>query len=127
MIGKGKRERRKFFCKAHRTTVPLPPLIRPLLLLFPGYGHSTPKTYGGKLFTMMYAIVGIPLGLVMFNSIGERLNNLSSIVINRLRRLVKAKQLDTTEMDLMVVVSLLTIVVFAVGTAAFSHYEGERL
>lgn len=42
-----------------------------------GYGHSTPSTVGGKLFTMCYAIVGIPLGLVMFQSIGERVNRLS--------------------------------------------------
>lgn len=39
-----------------------------------GYGHSTPTTVGGKLFTMFYAMVGIPLGLVMFQSIGERVN-----------------------------------------------------
>uniref|UniRef100_A0A8D8SQ97 Potassium channel subfamily K member 9 n=1 Tax=Cacopsylla melanoneura TaxID=428564 RepID=A0A8D8SQ97_9HEMI len=32
-----------------------------------GYGHSTPNTIGGKLFTMFYAMVGIPLGLVMIN------------------------------------------------------------
>lgn len=42
-----------------------------------GYGHSTPSTIGGKLFTMCYAMVGIPLGLVMFQSIGERVNRLS--------------------------------------------------
>lgn len=46
-----------------------------------GYGHSTPSTVGGKLFTMCYAIVGIPLGLVMFQSIGERVNRLSRLVI----------------------------------------------
>uniref|UniRef100_A0A1A9VZ99 Potassium channel domain-containing protein n=1 Tax=Glossina brevipalpis TaxID=37001 RepID=A0A1A9VZ99_9MUSC len=45
-----------------------------------GYGHSTPSTIGGKLFTMCYAIVGIPLGLVMFQSIGERVNRLSRSV-----------------------------------------------
>uniref|UniRef100_T1KUR5 Potassium channel domain-containing protein n=1 Tax=Tetranychus urticae TaxID=32264 RepID=T1KUR5_TETUR len=39
-----------------------------------GYGHSTPATWGGKTFCMFYALAGIPLGLVMFQSIGERLN-----------------------------------------------------
>ncbi|UXI21140.1 RNA polymerase I-specific transcription initiation factor RRN3 [Sarcoptes scabiei] len=39
-----------------------------------GYGHSTPATPGGKTFCMVYALAGIPLGLVMFQSIGERLN-----------------------------------------------------
>lgn len=48
-----------------------------LFLLSTGYGHSTPATIGGKLFTMFYAIVGIPLGLIMFQSIGERVNRLS--------------------------------------------------
>ena len=38
-----------------------------------GYGHSTPKTTSGMVFTMFYASFGIPLGLVMFNSIGESL------------------------------------------------------
>jgi hypothetical protein len=37
----------------------------------PGYGHSTPKTTAGMVFTMLYASLGIPLGLVMFNSIGD--------------------------------------------------------
>ena len=53
-----------------------------------GYGHSTPKTDFGKFFTMAYATIGIPLGLVMFNSIGERLNNFASIVINKLRKVL---------------------------------------
>ncbi len=62
-----------------------------MFLLRLGYGHSTPKTEGGKFFTMVYAMIGIPLGLVMFNSIGERLNNFSSYVINKLRRGLKAR------------------------------------
>ena len=68
-----------------------------------GYGHSTPKTDAGKIFTIVYAMIGIPLGLVMFNSIGERLNNISSIVVNKLRKALKAKQQETTEMDLIMV------------------------
>ena len=74
---------------------------------------------------MVYAMIGIPLGLVMFNSIGERLNNFSSIVINKLRRLFKAKQSETTEIDLILVVTSLSGIVTTMGAAAFSHYEGE--
>ena len=39
-----------------------------------GYGHSTPKTMWGRLFTMVYALFGIPLGLVLFNSIGKHVS-----------------------------------------------------
>uniref|UniRef100_A0A914E8H0 Potassium channel domain-containing protein n=1 Tax=Acrobeloides nanus TaxID=290746 RepID=A0A914E8H0_9BILA len=49
-----------FFCTVVLTTV--------------GYGHSTPATIGGKLFCMIFALFGIPLGLIMFQSIGERVN-----------------------------------------------------
>ena len=74
---------------------------------------------------MAYATIGIPLGLVMFNSIGERLNALSSIVITKLRRSVNAKQPETTEVDLILVVLTLSIIVTLSGAAAFSHYEGK--
>ena len=47
----------------------------------PGYGHSTPKTIWGRLFTMFYASFGIPLGLVMFNSIGKRLTLFATIIL----------------------------------------------
>lgn len=51
--------------------------------MFIGYGHSTPVTVGGKAFCIIYAMIGIPLGLIMFQSIGERLNKFASIVIKR--------------------------------------------
>ncbi|XP_023335038.1 two pore potassium channel protein sup-9 [Eurytemora carolleeae] len=88
-----------------------------------GYGHSTPKTPGGKIFTMIYATIGIPLGLVMFNSIGERLNKFSSLVINSLRRSFKTKQEETTEVDLILVVMFLSAIIMGTGATAFSHYE----
>ena len=35
------------------------------------YGHSTPATDLGKLVTIVYAGIGIPLCMVMFQSMGE--------------------------------------------------------
>lgn len=40
------------------------------VLLFPGYGNITPKTAIGKMVTMVYALIGIPLMLVYLSSIG---------------------------------------------------------
>ena len=74
---------------------------------------------------MIYAIIGIPIGLVMFSSIGERFNYFASIVINKIRKMVKAKQQETTEMDLIGLGTTLSVIVFTSGAAAFSHYEGK--
>nr|CAD7452016.1 unnamed protein product [Timema tahoe] len=89
-----------------------------------GYGHSTPNTIGGKLFTMCYAIVGIPLGLVMFQSIGERLNKFSSVVIRNVKRMLRCKDIEASEINLICVVTTLSSLTIAGGAAAFSRYEG---
>ncbi|XP_043657270.1 two pore potassium channel protein sup-9 isoform X1 [Drosophila teissieri] len=89
-----------------------------------GYGHSTPSTVGGKLFTMCYAIVGIPLGLVMFQSIGERVNRLSSYVIKAVRSSLRCKRTVASEVDLICVVTTLSSLTIAGGAAAFSKFEG---
>lgn len=91
---------------------------------FSGYGHSTPNTVGGKLFTMFYAIVGIPLGLVMFQSIGERLNKFSSVVIRGCKRMLGYRDVEASELNLICVVTTLSSLTIAGGAAAFSRYEG---
>ena len=79
------------------------------------------------MFTMIYAIIGIPIGLVMFNSIGERFNYFASMIINKFRKMVKARQPETTELDLICVGLTLSGIVFTSGAAAFSHYEGKQI
>lgn len=85
------------------------------LSLHAGYGHSTPHTIGGKLFTMAYALVGIPLGLVMFQSIGERLNNFSSFVIRNVKRVLKYENVEASETNLIIVVTVLLYSFLYVG------------
>ncbi|CAG9796175.1 unnamed protein product [Diatraea saccharalis] len=89
-----------------------------------GYGHSTPATIGGKLFTMFYAIVGIPLGLIMFQSIGERVNRLSSVIIKSIKKAMNCQQTNASEVDLICVVTTLSSLTIAGGAAAFSKFEG---
>ncbi|OAD58817.1 Two pore potassium channel protein sup-9 [Eufriesea mexicana] len=89
-----------------------------------GYGHSTPNTISGKVFTMFYAIIGIPLGLVMFQSIGERLNKFSSVVIRNVKKLFNCKDVQASEINLICVVTTLSCLTIAGGAAAFSRYEG---
>ncbi|XP_037080718.1 two pore potassium channel protein sup-9-like [Pollicipes pollicipes] len=89
-----------------------------------GYGHSTPRTVGGKVFTMCYALAGIPLGLVMFQSIGDRVNRASSIVIRCVKRLLKCSSQEASELNLICAVFTLSVLVITGGAAAFSREEG---
>lgn len=91
---------------------------------FTGYGHSTPVTVWGKGFCMLYATIGIPLGLVMFQSIGERLNKVASVVIRRMKRYMRCHKTEATEMNLMLATGVLSSIIITTGAAVFSRYEG---
>ncbi|XP_059185719.1 potassium channel subfamily K member 15-like [Centropristis striata] len=88
-----------------------------------GYGHAAPRTDAGKAFCMFYAVLGIPLTLVMFQSLGERIN---TFVRYLLRRAKQGLGLQKTEVSMgnMVLVGLLSCVsTLCIGAVAFSHFE----
>lgn len=95
-----------------------------VVLAMIGYGHSTPNTNAGKAFCMIYAIIGIPLGLVMFQSIGERLNKFASVIIRRFKMFMKCSQTEATEINLMAATGFLSSIIILTGAAVFSRYEG---
>ncbi len=88
-----------------------------------GYGHSTPATIEGKLFCMVYALAGIPLGLVMFQSIGERLNTFVAFVLRHLKKCVGCKNPEVSETNLIMVASSIGTLVITTGAYAFHKYE----
>ena len=53
--------------------------IAPLLYLS-GYGHITPKTVGGKIVTMIYAIGGMPLFFLWMAQTGELMANVFKVL-----------------------------------------------
>ncbi|KRZ23011.1 Two pore potassium channel protein sup-9, partial [Trichinella pseudospiralis] len=88
-----------------------------------GYGHSTPATIGGKAFCMFYALAGIPLTLVMFQSIGERLNTFVAFNIRHLQRCVGLKRRQVSQTNLIMVASTIGTVLMASGAYAFHQFE----
>jgi len=73
---------------------------------------------------MIYAMVGIPLGLVMFQSIGERLNKFASVIIRRFKIFMKFSHTEATEINLMAATGFLSSLIILTGAAVFSRYEG---
>lgn len=43
----------------------------PLYLFFAGYGNISPRTSLGKITTILYAIIGMPLFLLYLSNIGD--------------------------------------------------------
>lgn len=92
---------------------------------FSGYGHSTPSTVGGKSFCMLYALAGIPLGLVMFQSVGERLNTFVAFMMRRVKVFFcSTKTSEISQTHLILVASNIGVVVITLGAYAFHQYEG---
>lgn len=93
------------------------------LYYFSGYGHSTPQTDGGKIFCMAYALCGIPLCLVMFQSVGERLNTFVTYVLRQVKKCFKFKNTEVSQTNLILVAGNLSVIVLTAGAAAFSKFE----
>ncbi|CAJ0576588.1 unnamed protein product, partial [Mesorhabditis spiculigera] len=77
----------------------------------------------GKTFCMFYALAGIPLGLVMFQSIGERMNTFAAQLLRFVRR-ISGRKPEVTQMDLIFIASGWGTFLIAAGAWAFHRYEG---
>uniref|UniRef100_A0A3P8QI41 Potassium channel domain-containing protein n=1 Tax=Astatotilapia calliptera TaxID=8154 RepID=A0A3P8QI41_ASTCA len=89
-----------------------------------GYGHAVPCTNAGKAFCMFYALLDIPLTLVMFQCLGERINTFVRYLLSRVKQGLGLQKTEVS-MGNMVLVGLLSWVsTLFVGAAAFSYFEG---
>ncbi|XP_048780012.2 two pore potassium channel protein sup-9-like [Ostrea edulis] len=91
-----------------------------------GYGHSTPKTVPGKLFCMIYALVGIPLFLIMFQSVGERLNTFVTFLLRNIKKCFRLKNTEVSQTDLIVITLFLSTIILTTGALIFSKVEGWK-
>ncbi|CAL8403094.1 unnamed protein product [Arctogadus glacialis] len=89
-----------------------------------GYGHTVPCTDAGKAFCMIYAVLGIPLTLVMFQSLGERMNTLVRSLLRHAKRSLGLREVEVSMCNMVLVGLLFCSSTLCVGAAAFSHLEG---
>uniref|UniRef100_A0A4W4FVI9 Potassium channel subfamily K member n=1 Tax=Electrophorus electricus TaxID=8005 RepID=A0A4W4FVI9_ELEEL len=89
-----------------------------------GYGHAAPGTDAGKVFCMFYAVLGIPLTLVMFQSLGERMNTFVRYLLHRAKKCLGLSRTGVSMENMVLVGFLSCLGTLCVGAAAFSHFEG---
>ena len=98
-----------------------------VVLTLIGYGHSTANTTVGKVTTMVYAMVGIPMALVMFQSMGERMNKFFSVIIRKVRGWMGCTRVDANEMDLIIASICTSNMLVVVGAILYHNQEGWSL
>ncbi|KAI6179299.1 hypothetical protein M3Y98_00595400 [Aphelenchoides besseyi] len=85
-------------------------------------GHQW-KFSGAFYFAVtLYALAGIPLGLVMFQSIGERMNTFAAKVLKAIKRCF-GREPKVTHIDLIIICTALSLIIIFSGAAVFRRYE----
>eukprot|EP00794_Sanderia_malayensis_P006111 gene6111-6815_t len=82
-----------------------------------GYGHITPETQAGRLFLIVFALVGIPLNILALATVGEHITIGICYGISRLSRLCcKTRTVRHINIKVMIVsITLMVIMLFAGG------------
>ena len=85
----------------------------------------TPLSEGGKVFCIIYAAIGIPLTLIMFTAIVERLMILSYAVKNAIAERLgpSCKAVHVRLLHVSLIFLIVAILVFIVPAAIFMHLE----
>lgn len=71
----------------------------------------------------MYALVGIPLCMIMFQNVGERLNTFVTYLLKQIKKCFRMKNTEVSQTDLIFVTMTLSTFIIGVGAFMFTHFE----
>ncbi|KAJ7428712.1 Potassium channel subfamily K member 3 [Willisornis vidua] len=72
---------------------------------------------------MVYALLGIPLTLVMFQSLGERINTFVKYLLHRIKKCLGMRRAEVSMANMVTIGFFSCISTLCIGAAAFSYYE----
>lgn len=72
---------------------------------------------------MLYAAPGIPLCIVMFQSIGERINAFITFLLKQMKKMLRFKDKNISQTNLILVSFNMGTIVLTAGASAFAYYE----
>ncbi|KPJ16091.1 Potassium channel subfamily K member 1 [Papilio machaon] len=92
-----------------------------------GYGHVTPLSKPGKLFCMVYAVLGIPLTLVLLSALVERLLLPATALLRALNAALGHlyRPFTIRLVHLMIIVTTFVVFFILVPAAIFASLEPE--
>lgn len=70
---------------------------------------------------MFYALLGIPLTLVMFQSLGERINTFVKYLLHRAKKGLGMRRADVSMANMVLIGFFSCISTLCIGAAAFSY------
>ncbi|KAK7904543.1 hypothetical protein WMY93_017150 [Mugilogobius chulae] len=88
------------------------------------YGHAAPSTDSGKVFCMFYALLGIPLTLVMFQSLGERINTFVRYLLHQAKKCLGMRRTEVSMANMVTVGFFSCLSTLCIGAILFSQSEG---
>ena len=81
------------------------------MIFFAGYGNIVPKTVQGRLFCVLYALIGIPGTCLTLKSIGDKITELfTKLITNFEKRVLKRSHL-TQKVELKVAMTTIVVTV----------------
>ena len=100
-------------------------LLLTLFLLPSGFGQIVPLTFGGRLFCIFCALLGIPLNLVVLKTVGERITRYINNTVKHIEKTyLRRKHPSHVGIKSAAVSFMMMALVILVGGAADMIFDG---